>query len=77
MLLLVTFLSTIEGFSYLHEAHFVTTQLDKWYSSFNSRYVFIFLNSFSSCQYFFFFFYFFISHFLAMFFWSREIYMIP
>lgn len=39
LLLLISFLSIPLGFSFLHDAGFVATELDRWASSFNCRYV--------------------------------------
>ncbi|XP_066994227.2 rapamycin-insensitive companion of mTOR [Anabrus simplex] len=39
LLLLIRFLSTSTGFTFLHDANFVTNQLDRWATSYNYRYV--------------------------------------
>ncbi|XP_021912957.1 rapamycin-insensitive companion of mTOR isoform X2 [Zootermopsis nevadensis] len=39
LLLLIRFLSTPNGFTFLQDANFVTTQLDRWSSNYNYRYV--------------------------------------
>jgi len=37
LLLLIRFLSTPNGFTFLQDANFVTTQLDRWASNYNYR----------------------------------------
>jgi rapamycin-insensitive companion of mTOR len=37
LLLLIRFLSTPNGFTFLQDANFVTTQLERWASSYNYR----------------------------------------
>lgn len=37
LLLLIRFLSTANGFTFLQDANFVTTQLDRWASNYNYR----------------------------------------
>ncbi|KAJ9598512.1 hypothetical protein L9F63_010802, partial [Diploptera punctata] len=39
LLLLIRFLSTSNGFTFLHDANFVTTQLERWAATYNYRYV--------------------------------------